>query len=474
MKQIVRPKQWKFLTTAKKERILRRSQIEIENLASTVLPILKKVKKTGDKALLDYIKKFDKVHFKNTRSLRVTPKEIEAASLLISDEVKHAIRRAYRNIYNYHLAHKQSANKPLTENGQGVFIGSVINPIDSVALYIPRGKGSFPSMVYMLAIPALIAEVPRIVMVSPPLPDGTIDPACLYAAELCKIHEIYKFGGAHSIAALTYGTQTIEPVHKIIGPGSALVSAAKQYVSATVDIGPPAGPSESLIIADGTTNADLVAHDLCIEAEHGPNSMAVLLTHKKDFAISVAKHLNKLLEKAPPAQKKILTAVFSTYSGVIVTEDIQQSCDLSNKIAPEHLMIHSEVPATILSKIRHAGEILLGKNSPFSLANYIAGANAVLPTGGMAHSYSAVSVNDFTKESAIINITPAGFKVLSPIVQTLADYEGFHFHKKALEHREKTKAQEEQKEKTKAQAEQKGETVEHDIRTTKKTKPTRS
>ncbi len=434
-KKIV-PKLWKTLSKIKKERILRRSQIEIENYSKIVLPILKKVREEGDSALLEYSKKFDTVHVKRAHLLKVSPQEHEEAEKNLSEEVKKAIRLAYQNVYNYHLKNKHVQNTPLSENGQGVFIGSITNPIDSVGLYIPQGKGSFPSMVYMLAIPALIAEVPRIVMVSPPLKNGTLDSACLYAAKLCNIHEIYKIGGVQSIAALAYGTKTIPAVNKIIGPGSAIVSAAKHYVRTYVDVGLPAGPSESLIITDATTPADIVAYDLCIEAEHGEDSMAIVLTHKKEFAHTVAKHLNKIIEQAPPLQQEILLKVFSTYIGIIITSSLQESINISNLIAPEHLLVHSEWPSKILSKITNAGEILLGKHSPFSIANYIAGANAVLPTGGMARSYSGVSVKDFIKESVIIQVTPKGFEKLSPHVQTLAEYEGFYFHKKALEYRE--------------------------------------
>ena len=430
------PKLWKTLPKAKKERILRRSQIEIENYSKIVLPILKKVKKEGDIALLEYSKKFDNVHFKRPNLLKVSEKEYEEADKNLNENVKKAIRLAYQNVYNYHLKNKHIYNTPLSENGQGVFIGNITNSIDSVGLYVPQGKGSFPSMVYMLAIPALIAEVPRIVMVSPPLKNATLDYACLYAAKLCNINEVYKIGGVQSIAALAYGTKTIPAVSKIIGPGSAIVSAAKYYVHTSVDVGLPAGPSESLIIADATTPADIVAYDLCVEAEHGEDSMAILLTHKKDFAQTIAKYLNKIIEQTPTPQKEILQKVFSTYIGIIVTSSIQESIDISNLIAPEHLLLHSEWPSKILGKITNAGEILLGKHSPFSVANYIVGANAVLPTGGMARSYSGVSVKDFMKESAVIQITPKGLEKLTPHVKVLAEYEGFYFHKKVLEYRE--------------------------------------
>ncbi|XP_060084914.1 histidinol dehydrogenase-like [Ylistrum balloti] len=436
MHKKLRPKVWSKIPKERKNRILRRSQLEIEQYSKTVPRILKEVREEGDRALLRFSKKFEGVQFKKSSELRVKEKEIQTAIRMLSPELKKALKSAYQNVHNYHISQTIAKNKPLAENGQGVFIGSSIHPVESVALYIPRGKGSFPSMAYMLAVPACLAEVPRIVMITPPLPDGSIDPATLYVAELCNISEIYKVGGAHGIAALAYGTKSIPAVHKIIGPGSAIVSAAKHFLRSVVDVGPPAGPSESLIIADGTTAADLVAYDLCIEAEHGIDSMSLLLTHKKDFAESVSKHLNKIIEQAPSPQKEILNTVFHTYYGVIVTENIQESIHISNTIAPEHLLIHSDMPSKIMSKISNAGEILLGKHSPFSIANYAAGANAVLPTGGMAKSYSGISVRDFIKESTVIQITSRGYERLAPIVQALAEYEGFYFHKKALDYRD--------------------------------------
>lgn len=427
---------WSKIPKQEQAIILRRSQSDIEKLYKQAIPIVEKVRKKGDEALVSCNKEFENVSIPASK-LRVTPSEFTHAEKILPQSVKKAIQTAYKNIFNYHKLSIPNQDTPFSEVVKGVLIREKTTPIHSVGLYIPRGKGNFPSMVYMLAIPALLAKVPRRVMVTPPLPDGTIDPACLYTAKLCEVHEIYKVGGAHAIAALTFGTKTIAQVDKIIGPCSAFVSAAKRYVSTYVDIGTPAGPSESIIIADGTTPAELIAYDLCIEAEHGKDSMAIVLTHKKEFAQSIATHLQKILDSAPSAPKKILKTVFNKYKGIILTDSEEHSIELCNTMAPEHLMIHSETPSTIASLITNAGEILLGKYSPFSLANYAAGANAIIPTGGLSRSYSSVSIKDFIKHHSIVQITNKGMQDMIPPVKTLAQYEGFHFHEKALSIREK-------------------------------------
>lgn len=431
MKEIVRVRKWKSLSLASRNTIIRRSQTDIETFNKKVIPIVDEVKKNGDIALVKYNKKFDNVDIPSSK-LRVKDSEFKFAEESLSSEIKKSIQHSFRNVKKYHQFFIKNHNIPFRKITQGVLIGEKITPIDSVGLYVPRSKKVFPSMVYMLGIPAQLANVPRRVMVTPPNQNGTIDPACLYIAKLCEIHEVYKVGGAQAIAALTFGTKTIAPVVKIIGPGSSFVSAAKKYVGNYVDIGLPAGPSESIIIADGSTPAELVAYDLCIEAEHGEDSMALVLTHKKEYAHQISRHLNKIITESPPSQRNILISVFKKYAGIILTDTDDETFAISNTIAPEHLMIHSEAPSTILSHITNAGEVLLGSNSPFSLANYATGANAILPTGGLAKSHSAVSIDDFLKRSSIIRVTEKGLQTLSPSVRTLANYEGFYFHEKAL------------------------------------------
>ncbi len=436
MKSSIAPKKWSRITPQKKHEIFYRSQRDIDNFAKAVKPIIEAVRVRGDDAVAEYTKKFEKAEIAPAK-IRVSEKEFDEAEASLDNEVKEAIEHAIRSVESYHNKDTIYRDTVLSEVRKGVFAGKRILPIESVGIYVPQGKGKFPSMVYMLALPARIANVPRRVMITPPHADGSIDAACLYAARLSGVHEVYKVGGAQGIAALAYGTKRIAPVVKITGPGSAFVSAAKRYVSNVVHTGLPAGPSEAVIIADGSTSARMVAYDACIEAEHGADSMSLVLTHKAEYAAQVCAHLNKILENTPEQTKRILQEVFEKYPPVIVAESEEMVASICNSIAPEHLMIHSKSPSFIVADVHNVGEILMGEYSQFSLANYMAGPNAVLPTGGMSKAYSGISVSDFLRETSIIKISKEGHGILSPHVQRLARYEGFHFHECALETRTK-------------------------------------
>lgn len=273
-------------------------------------------------------------------------------------------------------------------------------------------------------------------MVTPPNKDGSVDPGCLFAAKLCGIDEIYRIGGAQAIAALAYGTESIDPVVKITGPGSMYVTAAKRILYGRVDVGLPAGPSESMILADGTTNPWKIALDLLVESEHGSDSSAVLVTTSEDLAVKTAEHISNLVEDLPEPRKTFVTDVFSGYGVILLVDSIEEGAEIINDFAPEHLQLQTEEPFTTLSLIRNAGEILLGENIPFSAANYVTGANAVLPTGGSAKTFSAVSVRDFIKYSSVIFATKDGYADMKDHVINLADYEGFITHGNALKLRE--------------------------------------
>ncbi len=429
------PKPWKTFTKEKKQMFFYRSQADIDSFEKKAQKIIQTVQKEGEKALVKYIEKYDGVSIKANK-IRVTKQEFDEAEKILPQKIKTALQIAIRNVFNYHNKLHRKRKNILSEVSRGVFAGEQILPINSVGLYVPHGKGCFPSTTYMLAIPAQIVQVPRRVMITPPNKDGKIDPACLFVAQKTNIHEVYKMGGAHAIAALAFGTKTISPVEKIIGPCSAFVSAAKQFISKFVSIGPPAGPSESIILADGTTSPYLVAFDICIEAEHGVDSMSILITHKKEYAKQVCKYLSKIIDEAPLKQKKILETVFNKYHPIITTENEESAIQLCNAIAPEHLMIHSQSPSAITGDIKTAGEILMGEHSVFSLANYAAGPNAIIPTGGMSRTFSPVSIDDFLKQSSIIKISKEGRELLSFHVKEIAEYEGFYFHKKALVIRE--------------------------------------
>ncbi|MCK5199060.1 MAG: histidinol dehydrogenase, partial [Spirochaetales bacterium] len=319
----------------------------------------------------------------------------------------------------------------------GLFAGEKSIPIESAGLYVPRGRGSFPSMLYMLAVPAAVAGVERICVITPPGEDGEVDPGCLYAAKLCGIDEVYRVGGAHGIAALAYGTESIPAVHKITGPGSMYVTAAKRILYGTVDVGLPAGPSESVILADSDADPWNLALDLLVEAEHGSDSSAVLITTSDDVAEKTAENIEKLISDLTEPRRTFVSDVFKGYGAIFLVDSIEEGAELVNAFAPEHLQLKTKEPFSTLSLIKNAGEILLGENIPFSAANYVTGVNAVLPTGGNARTWSAVSVRDFIKYSSVVYADKNGYEDFKDHVITLSDYEGFVTHGNALKLREK-------------------------------------
>ena len=423
---------WKEMPQSDREQIFARSELNIHAVSESVNTIIKAVKNEGDKALLKYNNQFDNTPL--DMMLRVSEEEFSEAESLISDEVKQALSYSIENVKRFHIVQKPKAMN-MVEIRPGVLAGEKASPIESVGLYVPRGRGNFPSMLYMLAIPAVVAGVSRICIVTPPDEKGKVDPACLYAAKLCGIKEIYKIGGAHAIAALTYGTETIKPVMKLNGPGSMYVTAAKRLLSGKVDIGMPAGPSESMILADRAANPCKVALDLLIEAEHGSDSSALLVTDSDELAVKTEQEIIRLTETLGEPRKTFVQDVMKGYGGIIVCESLDEGADVVNQFAPEHLQLQTEEPFQTLSLIKNAGEILLGDNTPFSIANYSVGANAVLPTGGNARTYSAVSVRDFIKYSSVVYVTGDGLEGIKDHVTTLADYEGFETHGNALKKR---------------------------------------
>ena len=290
-------------------------------------------------------------------------------------------------------------------------------------------------MLYMMAVPARLAGVPRICVTTPPNSDGGVDAACLYAARLCGVHEVYRLGGAQAVAALAYGTDSITAVDKIVGPGSPFVSAAKRLLSGVVDTGLPAGPSESIVLADGSADPWKVALDLTIEAEHGPDSSALLVTDSPDLSERVTKALTRIVADLPEPRRGYVEAVLNGYGGIILADGMREAAEIVNTYAPEHLQLQTSDPWDTLGLIENAGEILLGDSIPFSVANYAAGPNAVLPTGGKARTWSPVSVRDFMKFSSVIYSTKAALDRIAPSVIRLAEYEGFPSHAAALTRR---------------------------------------
>jgi histidinol dehydrogenase len=418
---------------ARRARLLRRAEIQIDELIEYVRPIVQGVRERGDEALLEFTARFDRVQLTADR-LRVGREEIERAYQLLDTPVREAIEHAIRNVHTFHerqMPHEQW----FTQVAPGVMAGEKITPISSVGLYVPRGKGAFPSVMYMLATPARIAGVPRIVVCTPPGPDGEVDPASLVAADLCGVHEIYRVGGAQAIAALAYGTASIARVRKITGPGSGYISAAKRLLYGTVDVGLPAGPSEAILLADASANPELVARDLLIEAEHGPDSSSLLVTDSRSLAEAVTALLPAKMAALPEWRQAFCRTVFEAAAGtggIVLAANMREAVDFVNEYAPEHLEVQVREPFALLPELKNAGEILIGPHTPYCIGNYSLGTNAILPTGGFAHSYSCTSVYDFLKRTGLAYLTAEGYASLSETTRRLAEFEGFPAHANAV------------------------------------------
>lgn len=422
------------LSPAERSTFFRRAQADIESITPQVTQMINAIRDRGDEALLGYVKQHDFGTAPFT-SLRVTDAEFAEADTLLSNEVRAAVDVAFANIQAFH---EKQLPEPMwfAEIKPGVFAGEKISPIDRVALYVPGGKGYFPSVMMMLGIPAQVAGCPSVCVATPPNKEGKADPAVLYAAVKCGIREVYKMAGAHSIAALAHGTASVPRVNKIVGPGSIWATAAKRLLAGVVDVGVPAGPSESIILADEHADPAIAGLDLLIEAEHGPDSAAILVTHHEPLAQAAARHIETYLPKLPAYRREFCQTVLSNYGGILLTNSFEESCEFTNEYAPEHLEILVKDPFLALSRIHNAGEILLGPYTPICISNYSLGLNAILPTGRFAKSYSAVTVHDFLKRAGIGYLDRRGYEALAGCTATLADYEGFPSHALAIRERE--------------------------------------
>jgi histidinol dehydrogenase len=416
-------------------RLMKRSQADIEGVMEQVRPIIADVRQNGDEALIQYAKKFDKAAL---ASLKVTEEEFQEARQTLDPKVKAAIDHCAGNVRKFHgeqMRRVELEREWMFEVEKGVFAGEKITPISSVGLYVPGGKNQYPSAVYMLGIPATLAGVKNIAMVTPPRPNGKIGDALLYAAEVSGIKNIYKTGGAQAIAALAYGTQTIPAVKKVLGPGSPYIAAAKEILGGIIDPGMPAGPSESIILCDETADPHNTVLDILNEAEHGPDSAALLVTHDKAFAKNVHQRLPDAINDLPEPQRGWLIKNMANYSGVVLTSSMEESIQFCNEYATEHLLLKVKNPDDIMPKLLNAGEILIGEMTPSSFGNFGIGINHVLPTGGNAHTYSCTSVWDFLKRTSLSRMTPEGFNALKDDDTTICDYEGFPAHGNVIRQR---------------------------------------
>jgi histidinol dehydrogenase len=411
-------------------KIMRRSEQDISDLLPLAKEISDDVRDNGDDAVVKYTRKFDAEAFE-APLLKASAEDFKRARANLEPEVIEAIEAAHENILHFH-AEQMPEQLWFTEVKPGIMAGEKISPVASVGLYVPRGKGAFPSVMLMLATPAKVAGVPRIVVVTPPTPEGKADDASLVAAEVAGVDEVYVVGGIQAIASLAYGTETIPKVDKLIGPGSSYVTAAKRLLYGTVDVGLPAGPSESIILADEHVDPRLAALDLLVEAEHGRESAAILVTHSEIVAKEALKVLPEYIAQLPEWRRDFVTSVLSNYGGIMLTNSLEESIQFVNDYAPEHLEILVKDPFIALNKIQNAGEILLGELTPIPTANYALGLNAILPTGGFAKTFSSVSVWDFLKRSGVGYLSREGYERLQAHVALLADYEGFPAHAQAI------------------------------------------
>lgn len=408
--------------------LLKRSPNNYDNFADSVNAILANVKENGDKALFQYTKDFDKADI-NASNIKVTEEEIkEAYDRLENPELVQVIRRSLKNIKEYHEKQKQYSwfdSKP-----DGSILGQKVTPLSRVGVYVPGGKAAYPSSVLMNVIPAKVAGVEQVVMVTPPGKDGKVNPNTLVAANEAGVDVIYKVGGAQAIAALAYGTESIAKVDKIVGPGNIYVALAKKAVFGYVSIDSVAGPSEILVLADETANPRYVAADLLSQAEHDELASAILVTTSEELANKVSEYVDMFVSKLK--RKEILQKSLDNYGYILVTDTMQAAIDTANDIASEHLEIVTKNPFDTMTRIKNAGAIFLGENSSEPLGDYFAGPNHVLPTNGTAKFFSPLSVDDFIKKSSIISYSREALEPLSEDIQKFAKAEGLTAHANSI------------------------------------------
>lgn len=422
------------MTPSDKKRIMKRAETDISEQMKLAKEISDEVKRDGDKAVLKYTEKFDRVALAPDK-IKVTQEEIDEGYSRLDAKTREAIEYAYKNIYDFH--EKQLPEEMwFTNVDKGLMVGEKTTPIVDVCLYVPRGKGSFPSVLLMLGVPASVAKVPKIRVVTPPNEKGNVDDAILAAAKIIGITEIYKMGGIQAVAAAAYGTETMPKCHKIIGPGNSYATAAKRVLAQEIDSGLPAGPSEVIILADEHADPEKVALDVMIEAEHGPDSAALLVTHSKELVEKVLPIIERQKGKISEKRRGFVESVFSNYGGVILTDSLSESIEFVNEYAPEHMEVMTEKPFEVLPEIKNAGEILLGDYTPVTLCNFLLGPNAILPTGGFAKTYSSVSVFDFLKRSSVGYASKEGFERVREYARLMAEVEGFDTHALAVKERQ--------------------------------------
>ncbi|MGN1478188.1 MAG: histidinol dehydrogenase [Acutalibacteraceae bacterium] len=413
---------------AKRQDILTRDIKTKSGVEDIVTDIIENVKANGDAALFEYSKKFDSAELK---SLEVTKEEIDSAYNSEDSDYISTLQKARDNIFAFHS--RQVRNNFMINDNDGIVLGQKITPIEKVGLYVPGGTASYPSTVLMNAVPAKIAGVKEIVMVTPPDKNGCVPTAILAAAKVAGVDRIFKTGGAQAIAALAFGTESVPKVDKVVGPGNVFVATAKRMLYGIVDIDMIAGPSEILVIAQSNCDPELVAADLLSQAEHDKLASAVMITDSEELAKKVSDELEKQIPELPRAE--IARASIDTNGKIIIVKDLDEAVKISNEIAPEHLEVCVDEPFLLLNKIKNAGSIFLGKNVPESLGDYFAGPNHTLPTSGTARFSSPLSVDDFIKKSSFIYYSEDALLSVADDVVRFAEKEGLQAHGRAVSKR---------------------------------------
>lgn len=396
------------------------------DLGAVVSGILKHVRESGDEAVLRYTEQFDRLALTADR-LRIEPGDIAKAADQVAPETMGALELAAERIADFHS--RQDLSSSRYTDAQGVELGARWTPIDAVGLYVPGGLAAYPSSLLMNAIPAKAAGVERIAM-TVPTPDGAINPLVLAAAKLVGVDEIYRVGGAQAIGALAYGTRSIAPVDKIVGPGNAYVAEAKRQVFGTVGIDMIAGPSEIVVVADGENRADWIAIDLLSQAEHDPNAQSILITDDRGFADAVALAIDQQLTTLPRAD--IAAASWRDYGAIIIVDSLADAPALVDRLAPEHVELAVADPEAMAAEIRHAGAIFLGRHTPEAMGDYVAGPNHVLPTSRRARFSSGLNVLDFVKRTTLVRCTPESLAAIGPAAILLAQEEGLDAHARSI------------------------------------------
>ena len=407
------------------EEIIHRSNTDLTGHDDTVREILNGIRREGDSALLDYTRRFDRYDLTPDR-LKVTCEEISEAYGKVNEAEIEALKQAAGNIRKYH---ERQVQKSWEYEEEGVMLGQVIRPLETVGIYVPGGKASYPSSVLMNAVPAKVAGVETVVMCSP-APDGCWSPHALVAADLAGVSSIYKVGGAQAVGAMAYGTRTIPKVDKIVGPGNIYVALAKRLVFGVVDIDMIAGPSEILIVADDSARADFIAADLLSQAEHDEEAVPVLVTPSESLVHAVVEELEK--QTGQLKRQSIIKESLARQCRLFVSASLDEAIDIANRIAPEHLELAVDDPRASAEHIKNAGAIFLGHYTPEAIGDYFAGPNHVLPTSGTARFSSPLGVYDFIKRTSLISYTPAALKKAGPPVGVLAGMEHLDAHANAV------------------------------------------